>query len=105
MELFEIIEIIRAKNSWDSSELIEVLKKKESERIEIKFCYILGYESLKDGTHTEICRSLDEIRILLRDNDIEFDKTIEDPYKLAESVEEEWDDIHNDGGGSGWIEY
>ena len=73
--------------------------------MKIRFCHIGGYECLRDGTQTEICRSLSDVQCVLEDYEIEYDKTIKDPIKLAESIEDEWADRFDDGGGSGWIEF
>lgn len=105
MEQNEIIKIIKTKDKWESKELIEFIKLQDKKQVKIKFCHIGGYECLRDGTKTEICKSLSEIQGLLEEWEIEFDETIKDPIKLAESVEDEWGERFDDGGGSGWIEF
>ena len=105
MEQDEIIKIIKSKDSWESKELIKTIKTEAKKQVKISFCHIGGYELLRDGTKTEECTSLSEVQGLLEEWEIEFDKTIKDPIKLAESIEDEWSESWNDGGGSGWIEY
>lgn len=105
MEQDDIIKIIKKKDNWDSKELIKTIKEKDKKQVKIKFCYIGGYECLKDGTQTEICKSLKEVQDLLEDIEIDFDKNIKDPIELAKSIESEWIERYNDGGGSGWIEF
>ena len=35
---------------------------------------------------------------------MEYDKDITDIYKLANTIEDAWEERNDDGGGSGWIE-
>lgn len=105
METKDIIKIIKTKDNWESKELIELIKEKDKKQIRIEFCHIGGYELMKDGTETFICKSLKEIQRFLDDEEIEYDKTIKDPIKLVKSIEKEWSDIWDDGGGRGWITY
>lgn len=105
MDQKEIIKIIKTKESWISKDLIKEIKNQDKAKIKIKFCHISGYECLRDGTKTDICESLKDIQSVLYEYDIEYDDTITDPYKLVESIESEWTDRFDDGGGSGWIEY
>jgi hypothetical protein len=105
MEQKQIIEIIKTKDNWESQELIKTIESQDKRQILIDFCYINGYECLRNGTQTKTCESLSDIQNLLNDYDIEFDREIEDPIKLAESIEGEWAERFNDGGGSGWIEF
>mgnify|MGYP003644409939 CR=1 FL=1 len=105
MEQKAIIRIIKSKDNWDSKELVAAIKAEEKKVVRIKFCRIGGYESLRDGTQTEVCKSLEDVQNLLDDWDIEYDETITDPYKLADSIELKWEDMFDDGGGSGWIKY
>ena len=100
-----LLVVAKSKEKWNSKELIKLIKSESKKQIKITFCHIGGYECLKDGTKTEICRSLGDIQEFLNDFDIEYDETITDPNELADSVEEEWSEIWDDGGGSGWIEY
>jgi len=99
----EIIKIIKTKDNWDSNDLIKTIESQA--RKEVKFCHISGYESLTSGTKTNICKSLKDIQNLLNMYEIDYDKTITDPIKLAKSIENEWIEMHDDGGGSGWIEF
>lgn len=103
MEQKEIIKIIKTKESWKSKDLINLIKSKDKKQIKIKFCHIGGYECLKDGTITNICKSLQDIKDVLDDYEIEYDETITDPIKLVKSIEDDWSDTWDDGGGSGWI--
>ena len=105
MEQKEIIEIIKTKDNWVSKELIEAINEIYKNKIHIDFCHISGYECLSDGTQTDECESLEDVRNVLYDRGIEFDETIEDPILLVKSIEDEWSNIFDDGGGSGWIEY
>lgn len=105
METKEIIKIIKTQKEWDSKELIKKIKEAEKNEIHIEFHHIGGYELLRDGTQTDVCKSLKDIQTPLKGYDIEFDEEITDPYKLVESVDVEWEERWNDGGGSGWIEY
>lgn len=105
MEQNKIIEIINTKDNWNSKDLIKLIKSQDKKQIIIKFHHIGGYECLKDGTKTEICKSLNDIQKLLNRFEIEYDENIKDPIKLVESIEEEWGNTWDDGGGSGWIEY
>jgi predicted RNA-binding protein with EMAP domain len=105
METKEIIKIIKTKKNWESKELIELIKSTEQKHIRIEFCHIGGYELMRDGTQTEVCKSLKEIQCFLDGEEIEYDKTIKDPIKLVKSIEKEWAEIWDDGGGRGWIEY
>jgi hypothetical protein len=105
MEQKEIIKIIKTKDSWDSKDLIKLIKSQDKKQIKIKFCHIGGYECLKDGTKTDICKSLQDVKDILDAYEIEYDENITNPIKLVESIEEEWSDSWDDGGGSGWIEY
>ena len=105
MEQQEIINIIKTKDNWDSSDLIEVIKSESKKQIKIKFCHIGGYECLKDGTQIDICKSIDAVRDVLDNYDFEYDKNITDPIALVVSIEKEWEERFDDGGGSGWIEF
>lgn len=105
MEQKEIIKIIKTKDNWDSNDLIKLIESQDKKQIKIKFCHIGGYECLKDGTKTEICKSLQDVKDMLYEYGIEYDETINDPIKLVKSIEDEWTDTWDDGGGSGWIEY
>lgn len=73
--------------------------------VKIEFCRIGGYESLREGTKKDTCKSLQDVVNVLNRFDIEYDISINDPVKLAKSVEDCWEYCWNDGGGSGWIEY
>ncbi len=105
MEQKDIIKIIKSKDVWNSNELIETIVSEDKKQINIKFCHIGGYESLSDGTQTEICKSLKDVQDLLKEWDIEYDKDIKDPIELSKSVINIWEERFNDGGGSGWITY
>jgi len=105
MEQKEIIKIIKTKDNWDSTDLIKEIKSQDKKMIKIKFCRIGGYECLKEGTKSEICKSLKDVQSILEDWNIEYDESIKDPIKLVKSIEAEWSDKFDDGGGSGWIEY
>lgn len=104
MEQQEIIEIIETQENWDSKDLIKTIKKEGKKRIKVKFCYIAGYECLRDGTQIEECNSLEDVQNVLRDWDIDFDENITNVKKLLDSIEDEWCDKFDDGGGSAWIE-
>jgi hypothetical protein len=105
MKQKEIIKIINTKDNWDSKELIKFIKSENKKQVNITFCWIGGYELLKDGTRKEKCKSLEDVQDVLSNWDFEYDNTITDPYELVKSIEKEWEDMRNDGGGSGWIEY
>jgi len=104
MDHKEIIEIIKTKDNWKSSDLIKEIKKQANKQVNIKFCHIGGYELLRDGTKTEIAKDLVDVQGILIDHEIDFDETITDPIELANSIEDKWNDYYDDGGGSGWIE-
>jgi len=113
MKQKDIIKLIKSKENWVSEDLIKTIesqdvvkriKSPEEKRIKIKFCHISGYEGLRDGTKTEVCKSLKDIQDLLNDWEIDFDETIKDPIELVDSIENAWADKFDDGGGSGWIE-
>lgn len=105
MELRELIKIIKTKDNWNTTELIEVLEQCGKNKIEINFCWIGGYECMKDGTKSHICRNLLEVQEFLDDHDIEYDDRITNPHELVDSIECDWEEMKNDGGGRGWIEY
>lgn len=105
MEQEEIIKIIKTKENWSSKDLIDLIKKETKKKIKIIFYHIGGYECLRDGTKEDVCNSLEEIQNVLNDHDIEYDTTITNPYVLVESIKKEWIEMHDDGGGSGWIDY
>lgn len=105
MKQKEIIEIIQTKDVWESTELVDLIKEKDKNKVLIKFYHIGGAELLRDGTQLDVCRSLKEVHFLLEDLEIEYDETITDVYKLVEEIRDLWEDIHNCDGGSGWIEY
>lgn len=85
--------------------MIKLIKSQDKKQTNIKFYHIGGYESLKDGTQTEICKSLQDVVDLLNEYEIEYDETIENPIKLVKSIETKWSKLWDDGGGSGWIKY
>ena len=101
----KIINLINEKKNWNSVDLVYSIRKMIEKEIEIKFKYIGGYELLRDGTKTTVCTSLGDVQAFLDSFDIEYDESITDPIELAESVEYEWNEYYNDGGGSSWIEY
>lgn len=105
MEQKKIIKLIKTKDNWNSNELINLIKSEDKKQVKITFCRIGGYELLKDGTKKEKCKSLEDVQDVLSEWDFEYDKAITDPYKLVKSIEKEWEDMFDDGGGSGWIEY
>jgi len=105
MEQKEIIKIIKSKDIWQSDELIKVIKAQDKKTIKIEFCHIGGYECLRDGTRTKVCKSLKDVQELLDNWDIEYNANIKDAIQLADSIESKWADKFDDGGGSGWIEY
>jgi hypothetical protein len=104
MEQNEITKIIKGQSTWKSVELIKVIKEKSKKQVNIKFCYIGGYELLRDGTKTTTCKSLKSIQDLLDEWSIEYDAAIKDPLALAVSVRANWSACWDDGGGSAWIE-
>lgn len=105
METKDIIKIIKKKKNWESSELIKLIKEYEEKEIKIQFCHIGGYELMSDGTQIEICKSLKEIQKFLEGYEIEYDKTIKDPKELVKSIYDAWEEMWDDGGGSGWIDW
>ena len=105
MKQKNIIEIINTKENWVSSDLIDIIISQDNQEIEITFYHIGGYELLSDGTQTRICKSLKDVHDLLKYWDMDFDKNISDPLELVKSIESDWEDSFDDGGGSGWIEY
>lgn len=70
----------------------------------ITFYHIGGYELLRDGTQEETVNSLEELQEFLDEREMEYDKDITDIYKLANTIEDAWEERNDDGGGSGWIE-
>jgi len=70
----------------------------------VSLCHIGGYELLRDGTQTDTFDDIDDLRVFLDDNEIEYDEDIEDLQELADSIEDQWQERYDDGGGSGWIE-
>lgn len=101
----EIIKLIKTQKTWESDSLIKAIKEQAKKSINVKLCYIGGYELMKDGTKTKLCKSLEDIQDILEDFEIDYDNTITDPIALAMSVQQEWAESWNDGGGRGWIEF
>ena len=96
-----------AKLSVEEQEALGLIKKPKKPCIKkdkVIFYHIGGYECLRDGTHTEICETLEDVQDLLDDCDMEYDATITDMITLVHAIEDEWSDMWDDGGGSGWIE-
>lgn len=96
--------IIKTKQEWTSKELLNIIDNL-TPKCKVTFFHIGGYELLKDGTKKEVLNSLEEIQDFLYESDIDYNKSITDPQKLASSVSEEWEEMCDDGGGSGWIEF
>ena len=70
----------------------------------ITLYHIGGYELLRDGTQKEKVKSLEELQESLNGVELTFDSSITDMDVLADSIEEAWANMYDDGGGSGWIE-
>jgi len=104
MEMKEIIEIIKKKERWDSTYLIEIIESEEKKQTRYEFCRIGGYELMRDGTKTDVCTTIEEVQYLLEEYGIDFDKNIDDIGELVKSISEAWEERFDDGGGSGWIE-
>ena len=69
------------------------------------FYHIGGYERLRDGTREDgTFTSINEVKNFLDEHEIEYPNDIEDFYEFIEAITPIWDNYHNDGGGSGWIE-
>lgn len=69
------------------------------------FYYIGGYECLCDGTRKDgTFTSIKEVQEFLDEYGIEYPTNIEDFYEFIKAITPAWDNYHDDGGGSGWIE-
>lgn len=69
------------------------------------FYHIGGYECLRDGTIEDgTFTSINEVKHFLDEHEIQYPNDIEDFYKFIEVITPIWDNYHDDGGGSGWIE-
>ena len=69
------------------------------------FYHIGGYECLRDGTIEDgTFTSINEVKNFLDEHEIEYPNDIEDFYEFIEAITPIWDNYHDDGGGSGWIE-
>ena len=95
---------ILKKSEWTTEDLLNIIDKLKP-KCKITFFHIGGYELLRDGTKEETCDSLKEVQNLLEENELEYDTSLTDPIKLAKSVESQWEERYDDGGGSAWIEY
>ena len=95
---------INTKDNWTTKELNAMIDRMIP-KIKIIFAHIGGYELLRDGTQEEEINSMKALKELLEDVEFEYDENIKDPVELAKSIESQWEDRYDDGGGSGWIEY
>ena len=84
------------------------------EEFEIDLCHIVGYECLRDGTHIEKCKTLNDFFENFFDscydgvgrqdlNDLVEKENLDD-NTLLEELEYIWENNWDDGGGSGWFE-
>lgn len=100
---YRIEKIIKSKDNWNSDELLKAIA--QMEKNYVTFYWIGGYELLKDGTHEILCIDLKDVQDLADKYEFEYDKNITDHITLADSLVAKWNEYHDDGGGSGWIEW
>lgn len=100
----KIREVILQQNTWRSEDLIKTIELIE-EPVVITFCHIGGYELLRDGTREEEIRTYAELKEFCDENELTYDKKINDMVELAEYIESEWEERYEDGGGLSWIEW
>ena len=100
-----ILDIIN-KSDIKTKEVVELKSKlEEDSKEEVILCHIGGYELLRDGTLYDSYNDINLLKEELDSWEIEYDNSINNITELAESIEEQWEDLWDDGGGSGWIEY
>jgi hypothetical protein len=110
MKLEQVKELIRTKEQWDSEELLRQIRAYKAPK-SITLFYIQGYECLRDGTQEgSSAASIEEFLSIWEVDESELDLTIDpeitDLHKYVKKYfEPYWEEIYNDGGGSGWIEY
>jgi len=104
MNIEKLKQKINTQPQWATLELIDLIDSM-TPKYTINFMYIGGYELLRDGTIIETAHSIKDIHSILDNYEVNYDETITDPYTLVDSVKAVWAKRHNNGGGSGWIEY
>lgn len=69
------------------------------------FYHISGYECLRDGTHEDTgITTIEEAKSILDTYEVGYHSTATELSDFIDDIQDAWNNRHDDGGGSGWIE-